>query len=289
MSKILVTGATGNVGRHVVSALAGAGHGVRAFARDPGKLVLPEGVEAVAGDLASPRTLEPALRDVRSVYLMWPGIAVRPEVIEMIARHAEHVVYLSADVADLADGEPATVFHQEIERLIRKSGLRWTFVRAIDFAANTLGWADQIRQGTVRLPYGRAARSVIHERDVADVVVHVLTSAGHDGARYVITGPESLPQAELARIIGEVIGRPVRWEEPSLEEARERLTAAWGDARFVEARLRAWAGFVDTPERVTDTVERLLGRPPRTFRAWAEEHADDFRQTSGLPAGAGRR
>jgi uncharacterized protein YbjT (DUF2867 family) len=277
MSKILVTGPTGNVGKHVVSLLAEMGCDVRALVRDPGKASLPEGVDVARGDLSSPHTLVAALRDVHSVYLMWPGLAVEPRVVELIAEHVRRVVYLSADVPDLADGEQPTIFHQEIERLIRQSGLTWTFVRAIDFATNTLGWADQIKRGVVRLPYGQASRSLIHERDIADVVVHVLSSDGHDGTRYVVTGPESITQAEIVGIIGETIGRDVRWEELPLEIARKQLTAAWGNARFVEARLKAWASFVDSPERVTDAVERLLGRPARTFRSWAQEHADDFR------------
>ncbi|MFH8371248.1 SDR family oxidoreductase [Streptomyces sp. NPDC018031] len=277
MSTILVTGATGNVGRHIVSALAAAGHRVRALVRDPHRASLPAGVEAVRGDLTDPGSIEAALHGVTSVFLMWPGLPVSPRVVELIAEHAERVVYLSADVTDLRDGERPVVFHQEIERLIRNTGLSWTFVRAIDFAGNTLGWADQIRRGVVRLPYGQAARSLIHERDIADVAVRALTTGGHERAAYVITGPESIPQAELVRIIGEVTGRDVRWEELPAEVAREQLAAAWASAEFADARLRAWAGFVDTPERVTDTVERLLGRPARTFRSWAEDHADDFR------------
>lgn len=278
MGKLLVTGATGTVGRHVVSALLARGRDVRALVRDPRAALLPDRVEVVRGDLSSPQTLVSALHGVERVYLMWPGLPVEPQVVQVIAEHAERVVYLSADVPDLADDEDPAIFHQEIERLIRRSGLQWTFVRAIDFATNTLLWAEQIRQGVVRLPYGRASRSMIHERDVAEVIAHVLTSDGHDGARYLITGPESIPQTELVGIIGEAIGRDVRWEDLAPDQAREMLTAAWGDRAFVDARLSAWAALVDSPERVTDTVERLLGRPATPFRAWAQEHAAQFRR-----------
>jgi uncharacterized protein YbjT (DUF2867 family) len=105
----------------------------------------------------------------------------------------------------------------------------------------------------------------------------VFTTPSHAGQAYVLTGPDSIPQAELAAIIGTATGRTVQWEEQPLDEARVQLTAAWGDTAFVEARLTAWAGFVNTPERVTDTVERLLGRPARSFHAWAQSHADAFR------------
>jgi uncharacterized protein YbjT (DUF2867 family) len=279
MSRILVTGATGNVGKHVVSQLAGAGLQVRALVRDPDRAKLPEGVEVVKGDLSVPETLEPALKDVESVFLIWPGFAAETarDVVKVIAAHARRVVYLSADVEDLADGEEATLFHQEVERLIRNTDLSWTFLRPGGFAANTLGWADQVRQGVVRWPYGEARRSLIHEKDIAAVAVHVLTSAGHGGAKYVLTGPEQLSQAEQARIIGEAVGREVQWAELPLDVAREQLLAAWGDARFVDGALAGWGAFVDTPERVTDTVPKLLGRPALTFRQWAADHAADFR------------
>ncbi|MER6574672.1 NAD(P)H-binding protein [Nonomuraea sp. NPDC001023] len=279
MSKILVTGATGNVGKHVVSQLAEAGLDVRALVRNPDKARLPEGVEAVRGDLTVPETLEPALRDVESVFLLWPGYseAATAGAVTALARHARRVVYLSADVEDLADGEEPTLFHQSVERLIRHSGLAWTFLRPGGFAANTLGWAAQIRQGVVRWPFGQAVRALIHEKDIAAVATHVLTSAGHTGGRYVLSGPEQLTQAEQVRIIGEVAGHEVRWEEQPLDEARAHLTAAWGDPGFVEAALKGWGAAVDNPERVTDTVERLLGRPALTFRQWAEDHVADFR------------
>ncbi|MFD1544340.1 NAD(P)H-binding protein [Nonomuraea guangzhouensis] len=278
MSTILVTGATGNVGKHVVSQLAGAGLPVRALVRDPGRAQLPEGVEAVKGDLTVPETLEPALKDVESVFLIWPGFAAETAapVVKAIAAHARRVVYLSADVEDLADGEEATLFHQEVERLIRHTRMSWTFLRPGGFAANTLGWADQIRQGVVHWPYGEARRALIHEKDIAAVAVHVLTSAGHGGARYALSGPDQLSQAEQARIIGEVVGREVRWAELPLAAAREQLLAAWGDARFVDGALAGWGAFVDTPERITDTVPKLLGRPALTFREWAADHVADF-------------
>ncbi|MFB4272799.1 NAD(P)H-binding protein [Nonomuraea sp. GTA35] len=274
MGKILVTGATGNVGRHVVAQLAAAGIDVRAFARRPERV--QAGVEAVQGDLTVPETLEPALKDVESVFLLWPGLSTgnAAEVVSAIAGHARRVVYLSAFVPG---GDGSAGHYGEIEGLIRRSGLGWTFLQPGGFAANTLGWADQVRQGVVRWPYGEASRALIHEKDIAAVAVHVLTSAGHNGASYAITGPDELTQAEQVRVIGEVVGREVRWEEQPPEEARERLLAAWGDEAFVRSALQAWASFVTAPERATDTVQRLLGRPALSFRQWAEDHAADFR------------
>ncbi|NUW33614.1 NAD(P)H-binding protein [Nonomuraea sp. SMC257] len=279
MNNILVTGATGNVGKHVVSQLAQAGIPVRALVRDPSRARLPENVQVVAGDLTAPETLEPALRDVDSVFLVWPGFAAETAepVVEAVAKHARRVVYLSADVPGAGDDDEPTIFHQRIERLIKRTGMTWTFLRPGGFAVNTLGWADQIREGVVRWPYGAASRSLIHEKDIAAVATHVLTSGGHAGAAYVITGPERLTQAEQVRVIGEAVGREVRWEDMPPEEARQVLTAAWGDPGFVESALRGWESFVTAPEKVTDTVERLLGRPALTFHEWARDHAADFR------------
>ncbi|MEV0381833.1 NAD(P)H-binding protein [Nonomuraea sp. NPDC050643] len=270
MSKILVTGATGNVGRHVVSQLAEAGLEVRAFARDPERAGLP--VETVHGDLTAPETLEPALEDVESVFLLWPGFSTgnAGEVVATIAKHARRVVYLSARTSGGGS------HYEEVEELIRRSGLGWTFLRPGGFAANTLGWAGQIRQGVVRWPYGPASRALIHEKDIAAVAVHVLTSGGHNGAAYVLSGPDELTQAEQVRVIGEVIGRAVHWEEQPLDEARERLMEAWGEATFVDSALEAWGSFVDHPERATGTVAKLLGRPALSFRQWAHDHAADF-------------
>lgn len=167
----------------------------------------------------------------------------------------------------------------QVEDLIKRSGLEWTFLRASGFATNTLGWADQIRvEGVVRWPYGDAARSLIHERDIAAVAVRALTEDRHTGATYVLTGPEAVTQAEQVRIIGEVVGLPVHWEELAPEVARQQLVAAMGDLAFADSSLEYWARLRTEPEPVTRTVEEVTGTPARTFAEWARDHADDFRR-----------
>jgi uncharacterized protein YbjT (DUF2867 family) len=280
---ILVTGATGTVGRQVVTQLSERGLPVRSVTRDPASAGQPAGVEAVRGDLADPASLEPHLAGADSVFLVWPftspELAAGPgaRVVELLARHAARVVYLSAQAAA---GRPDS-FWAVMERLIEASGVAWTFLRPTGFAANTLMWADQIRgQGAVRWPYGAAARSLVHESDLAAVAVRALTEDRHAGCRYLLTGPEAITQAGQVRIIGEVTGRAVRWEELSPEEARRQLLAAWGDPGFVDSALATWAGLVTRPEPVTRTVEEITGTPARTFRQWAADHASDFRPPS---------
>lgn len=291
--RFLVTGATGKVGREVVSGLLERGAGVRALARDPGAAKLPEGVGVMRGDLTIPDTLEPALEGVEAVFLLWPVFGdSAPETLDAIGRHARRVVYLSSmGVRDdlVAQADPINQSHADMERRIERSGLGWTFLRPSGFASNTLGWAEQVRaRGVVRAPYGGAKRSLIHERDIADVAVLALAEHGHVGKKHVITGPEALAQSEQARLIGEAAGRPVRWEEMPRTEAREELAAAFGDAAIADGALDTWAGFVTQPEPVTRAFEELTGKRPRTFRRWAEDHAGAFGRTAPLPR-TGRR
>ncbi|MBF9127567.1 NAD(P)H-binding protein [Plantactinospora sp. S1510] len=277
---VLVTGATGNIGRHVVRGLLAAGVAVRAVVRDPEAADLPDGAEVVRGDLTRPEELVGALAGIDTVFLLWPfptaeGAAT---VLEVIAAYAGHVVYVSSmSVRD--DQEPAANgVWGEVEHLIEKSGLAWTFLRPGGFATNTLEWAGQIRaDGTVRWVYGGAGRSLIHERDIAEVAVRALTDPGHIGARYVLTGPEVLTQEEQVRIIGEVIGRPARWVEIPVAQARQILVDGWAGAGLVDGALGYWARLVTDPEPVTRTVEEVTGVPARTFRNWAADHADEFR------------
>ncbi|MFG1707824.1 NmrA family NAD(P)-binding protein [Nonomuraea sp. M3C6] len=293
--KILVTGATGNVGRQLVSMLIEAGATPRALTREPRSAGLPDGVQVVGGDLTDPGSLDAALDGVESVFLLWPFFTAEGAgpVVDAIGKHARRVVYLSAfSVSD--DREPAeNGVWGEVEHLIEGSGVQWTFLRAGGFATNTLGWADQIRgAGVVRAPYAGAARSLIHEADIAAVAARALTEDGHAGRRYVLTGPEVLTQTEQVRAIGEAIGRPLRFDEQPHEEAREQMIAAWGEPAFVDQALGHWARIVEEPEPVTSTVQEVTGRPARTFREWARDHAADFRTPRDVAdayAGAFRR
>jgi uncharacterized protein YbjT (DUF2867 family) len=270
---VLVIGATGDVGRHVVSGLVSHGASVRALAR--GSASFPSEVEVVRGDLTDPASLRPALSGVRSVFLLWPGFDATgaSDVVDLLAGEPRHVVYLSA--INVRDDSSDNGVWGQVEGLLERSGLAWTFLRAGGFATNTLMWAEQIRaEGVVRWPYGQAARSLIHERDIADVAVRALLEPGHVGAKYVLTGPESLTQAEQVRIIGSVVGTSARWEDMDLAAARSLL----GD--FADQALPYWSSLVTAPEPVTRTVAEVTGHPARTFTQWVREHVEDFRPLS---------
>ncbi|MFI0352876.1 NmrA family NAD(P)-binding protein [Actinomadura sp. 9N407] len=280
---ILVTGATGNVGRHVVDGLVAQGRDVRALTRSPETAGLPDGVDVVRGDHADVALLEKCLDGVESVFLVWPFPTTEDAsaVVETIARYARRVVLLSSiavrdDVEEQTD--PIGALHAELERPIERSGLEWCFLRPGGFAVNALAWAPEIRaDGVVRDIFGAASMPLIHERDIATVAVRALTEDGHAGSKYVLTGAEVLSYAEYARTIGEVIGRPVRWEEISREAAWRKKAAQGLPPEFIDVMLDGYASLVDDPAPATTTFEEVAGVPPATFREWAADHADDFR------------
>lgn len=281
MKRILVTGATGNVGRQVASQLLASDAQVRALTRNPEVADLPPGVEVVRGDLTVPETLDACLDSVDAVFLVWvaPADAVAA-VVDRIAQHARRIVFLSSPHRTphpfFQQPNPLALLHAEIERLIEASGLRWTFLRPGMFAANCLSWwAPQIRAGdVVRWPYAAAPTAAIDERDIAAVAIRALLEDAHNGAEYVLTGPQSLSQLEQVITIGDVIGRPLRFEEMSSEAARRELPFP---APAVDMLLNAWAAATDQPALVTQTVTEITGRSARTFREWVSDHAEEFR------------
>jgi uncharacterized protein YbjT (DUF2867 family) len=282
-SVILVTGATGNVGRQVVSQLLVTGVAVRALARNPDSAGLPDGVEVVRGDLTAPDTLDACLDGVEAVFLVWPFLTAdaAPAVLEVVTKHARRIVLLSVMVRDDVEVQfsPIIQFHADLERMIKESGLEWIFLRCHLFATSALRWAPQIRaNGVVREPYGAAASPVIHERDIAAVAARVLTSGGHGGSTYCLTGPQMLTQVERVHAISEAIGRALRFEEISPEAARQKMLTAGWPPLVADSQLNAYALMATEPMLATTTVKEITGTPARTFREWAFDHADDFRR-----------
>lgn len=223
----LVIGATGRTGRHVVSGLLEEGAQVRALVRRPLTAVLPSDVTVIEGDLHRSETVAKAAEGADAAFLLWPGFdpAGADEVVAALAGQVSHVVYLSAGTAASA----AEGVWTDVERLIEASELRWTFIRAGGFAANTLGWAGQIRAGdVVEVPYPEAARSLVHEHDIADVALAALRDPGVAGGVVDVTGPEVLSQRDQVRTIGEVLGRPLQVHEQSEAAALRELEPVMG-------------------------------------------------------------
>jgi len=285
---VLVTGATGRVGRMVVDLLVDAGLPVRALTRRPEEAALPAGVEVVTGDLTVPESLDAALRGVDAVFLVWTvPPATAPAVIERLATYARRVVFLSAPHRTphpfFQQPNPMAALYTEIERLIVGSGLESTIIRPGMFASNALlWWAPAIRgDGVVRWPYGAAETAPVDDRDVAAVAARTLYEDGHASGDYVLTGPESLSQTEQVRIIGDVLGRPIQFVELSPDEFRRATEGSW-PRPAVDMLLAAWGATMGRPALVTSTVSDVLGSPARSFRQWATDHADAFRAGPSL-------
>jgi uncharacterized protein YbjT (DUF2867 family) len=277
---VLVTGASGRVGRAVVDLLVEAGVPVRALThRSEAAVALPAKVEVVTGDLTVPESLDAGLRGVSVVFLVWTAPpATAPAVVERLATYARRVVFLSSPHQTphpfFQQPNPMAMLHAVIERLIAATGLESTIIRPGMFASNAwLWWATAIRaHGVVRWPYGAAETAPVDDRDVAAVAGQTLYQDGHAGGDYVLTGPESLSQAEQVSIIGDVLRRRIKFEELSPDEFRIETEGSW-PRPVVDMLLAAWAATIGTPAFISSTVFDILGSTPRSFRQWVADHA----------------
>ncbi|WP_326558975.1 NAD(P)H-binding protein [Micromonospora sp. NBC_01796] len=278
---ILLTGATGFMGRRIVDELLLAGEPVRALTRTPATAGLPDGVELFAGDLGQPETIRDALRSVDRMYLV-PAAPETSEEVVALARAAgvRRMVVLSGAAAD--DDAWGARGYLAVERAAERSGLEWTHVRPGEFAGNWLGWAPSVRaERLVRRPYGNAVTQPVHESDVAAVIAATLIREGHAGVTYTFAGPEALTTVEQVGLIGAALGEEVRFEEDDPVQAREQWIRDGYPAVFVDWMFEVWARSAREPAPVNEewaaVVPRLTGRPARTFAQWAVDHAASFR------------
>jgi uncharacterized protein YbjT (DUF2867 family) len=275
---ILVTGAAGNVGGELANALADAGLPVRAMTRSAGQDRFPPGVEVVAGDLNDPASLRPVLDGTEALFLL-PGYADMPGVLAEARRAGvRRVVQLSGMSAGSGDMSNAiTAYMAMSEQAARESGLAWTILRPAMFMSNTLQWVQQLRAGdVVRAPFGHVRAAVTDPADIAAVAALALTAPGSEARVYELSGPEPLTPADRVAILGHVLGRDLRFEAQSDEDARTEMSATT-PARYVDAFFDFYAAGTLDESEVPPTVRELTGRPPRTFSQWATAHANAFR------------
>ncbi|WP_061299519.1 NmrA family NAD(P)-binding protein [Herbidospora cretacea] len=261
MTRILVTGATGNVGRPLVTQLIEAGHEVRALTRNPAQANLPDGVEIVEGDLSHPSGL---FDDVDAAHLI--TFAGDPSAIATAARALKRVTLLRGS----PDADP-------LELALREAGLRPTGLAPVEFMSNALDWADTIRtEGVVRHGFATVPSSTVHESDIAAVAAAALTEDGHQGEEYWITGPEALTVPEKVAVLSKVLARDIRYEELTAEQ----MTAHWASWGFDEDDIAFMLQMSTDPpvqgRTVLPTVEQVTGRPARTFADWVRENAAAF-------------
>jgi uncharacterized protein YbjT (DUF2867 family) len=280
---ILLTGATGHIGRALTRELDAKGTELRLLVRDPARAAgLPERAQRAVGDLEDPTTLTPAFAGVDRLFLLTQGFGAGQTAAAIAAAQAagvRHIVHLSS--AHVAfDPVPAMGrWHHARERIVRDSGLPATFLRPGGFMTNALDWLPTIREGGYVLdPVGPGRHAPVDPADIAAVAALALTEDGHQGREYVLTGGELFTVAEQVRIISETIGRDLEVRETATpaEAVRSRFPHGAPPA-LADALTEGFALMrADTAGFRTDTVERLLGREPRTFRAWCARHAGTF-------------
>lgn len=280
---ILVTGATGTVGRNVVDELLQAGASVRALTRNPHAANLPEGVGVVGGDLGRPDSLGPALVGVERVFLLstGPDRAAHDANLVAAAKRAgvRRIVKLSAlTVADDTQDDAITRWHIAGEQAVLASGLEWVFLRPGAFMSNALAWAGMIKhQGAVFAPFSGVRTAAIDPADVAAVAARALTSDGRSANAYALSGPELISAADQVQTLGRALRRELQLIEVPVSAARRRMLDAGMDAELADAVLATQANAGHGPgATVTPTVQQLTGRPARTFAEWAQVHAPVF-------------
>ncbi|MBF6354115.1 NAD(P)H-binding protein [Nocardia higoensis] len=278
---IVVTGATGNVGRPLVQMLADAGEQVTALSRRaPGGL--PEGVRHVPVDLTNVAELAPAVRGASALFLLLgPGAFGADVPAILAAARAEgvsRVVLLSSQgVATRPDSASHGQFGKSVEVAVQESGLEWTLLRPSGFQSNALWWAEQVRgERAVSAPFGDVGVPFVDPEDIAAVAAAALRQDGHAGRMYVLTGPVPESPRERVRVLGEVLGEPVRFVEQSPREAREAMLRQM-PADAADTTLAILGSPTAEELRISPDVEHVLGRAPRPFAAWAQRNIAAFR------------
>ena len=259
---IVVTGATGNVGRPLVAALEAAGEQVRAVSRRG----------PYRADLAEPESLAPALAGAKVVFLLTAGDRLGADLTPVLSvvrsSGVPRVVLLSSQGVRTGHHPPA------LEDAVRASGLEWTILRPGGFHSNALQWAESVRtRREVAAPFGDVALPVIDPADIAEVAAVVLRDPAHAGRTYELTGPAPISPRAQAAAIAAAVGEPVRFVERTRAEAKAAMV------RFMpEPVVESTLELLSSEQReVSPVVEQLLGRPARPFAEWAANEAAAFK------------
>ncbi|MGV9328977.1 SDR family oxidoreductase [Streptosporangium sandarakinum] len=280
----LITGATGTVGSELLALLADRNIPVRAMTRDPAKAAFPAGVEVATGDFDRPGSLDAALDGVDKVFVLPPGYGpdgpVQERNLAAAAARAgvSHLVKLSTSGVTFDATDPISTGHRLGEQVITHSGLPWTMLRPGTFMTYLYGYAPTIAaEHTMYVTEGDPVSAMIHPRDIAAVAAHVLTTPGHDGRAYTLTGGQALSPRDQADVIGRILGRPIKLIERSPAETQAEFDRLGWSGPRLEALLELKRQSAAWDQKIFDTVERLTGEPPLTLQDWVRENIHIFR------------
>lgn len=274
---ILVTGATGQIGRFIIEALLEAGHGVRALTRDPdrARAALSERVDVRQGDLTNVESLEEAFAGVDALHLITFGgddgadLTNGAEIIALAERSGVNRIGV------LSGWSPTSV-----EAALDTSPIASAVLQPVDFMGNAKDWVNEIRTTGTVSTLASYPTVAVHEADIAAVAARVLTEDGHDGHdghEYRLTGPAPLTPAERTAIISSAINRELRHVQLTEDQERQRLASYGMGEEFVEFGIELATNPPEGASTVEDTVNRVTARPARTFEQWAHENAELFR------------
>lgn len=280
---IVVMGATGNVGRPLVQALAAAGEQVTAVSRGVSDAAVPEGVRHRQADLTTPESLRPVLNGADALFMHDGGASAHllsPRDILDVAKAGGvgRIVLLSSiGVATRPQSASHGGMMRAIEDSVRQSGMDWTILRPGGFSSNAYAWVKSVRaRRTVAAPFGDVGLPTIDPADIAEVAAAALREDGHAGQFYELTGPALSTPRQRAEAIGDALGEPIRFIEQTREEAHAQMVRFMPEP-VVETTLDAIGEPNAAEQRISPDVERVLGRAPRTFADWLQRHIAAFR------------
>jgi uncharacterized protein YbjT (DUF2867 family) len=279
---IVVTGATGNVGRPLVQALAAAGEQVTAVSRGVSGAAVAEGVRHRQADLAAPETLRPVFDGADALFLHDTGAGAHllsPRDILDIAKAGGvgRVVLLSSQgVATRPQSSSHGGVGRSIEDAVRQAGMDWTILRPGGFDSNAYAWVESVRaRRTIAAPFGDVGLPTVDPADIAEVAAAALREDGHAGQVYELTGPALSTPRKRAEAIGDALGEPIRFIEQTRDEAHAQMLQFMPEP-VVETTLAILGEPTPAEQRISPDVEQVLGRPPRTFAEWAVRNIAAF-------------
>ena len=285
--KILLTGATGNVGSLLIPSLTSLGAHVRALVRDESKAqgLKDAGVEVVIGDLEVPHTLDAAFRGVDKVFLITPpnpNQVIQAENGIQAARRSgsPFIVRLSADaIRDMPGALPrVSAQHAETDGMLKASGLPYNLIRPHFFMQNTMMAAQTVASdGVVYMPFKDGKVGAIDVRDIVDVAVKVLTEDGHEGKAYTLTGPESISFHDIAAGLSKVLGREAKYVDVPAEAGLEAMLGVGLPEWLADALGEYFKAFSEGyGDFTTPDVEKVTGHPARSYETFARDFAQVF-------------